>query len=57
MRAALEFKNQINTLVLLEPNPFFLFNKENQPIEYLESRKFGQTIRLHKEKKDWEGFG
>ena len=56
MRAALKYRNQMKTLILLEPNPFFLFSQVKQPLAYSESRKFGNLIKLHKEKDDWEGF-
>ena len=56
MRAALEYNDQLRTLILLEPNPFFLFNQVKQPIAYSESRKFGDLLKLYKEKEDWEGF-
>ena len=56
MRAALEYKNQIKTLVLLEPNPFFFFDKVKHPAAYLESRNFGKLIRRYKKDQDWEGF-
>ena len=56
MRAALKYHDQLKTLILLEPNPFFLFSQLKQPIAYSESKKFGDLLELHKEKEDWEGF-
>ena len=56
MRAALKYHNQMKTLILLEPNPFFLFSQVKQPIAYSESRKFGALLKLYEEKEDWEGF-
>ena len=57
MRAALEYQDQIKNLVLLEPNPLFLFDWEKQPTAYLKSRKLGETLKNCHKNHDWERFG
>jgi len=56
MRAALQYQNQINKLVLLEPNAFFLFDIEVHKEAYQKAREFGNLLRQHEANRDWVGF-
>lgn len=56
MRAALEYQDKIKNLILLEPNPFFLFDREKQPNAYSMSRNLGETLKICHKNHDWERF-
>ncbi len=57
MRAALEFQNKLNKLILLEPNAFFILDKKKHSYAYNIANSFGNKINDANANSCWKNFG